>query len=63
MFSRMDNYYAMGHIVDKLEIIVEGGTFTEYPPDYLEQYHRDLFYAANIYLKMRETFPNNIVNS
>tara|TARA_B100001093_G_scaffold491837_1_gene532326 strand:+ start:1903 stop:3849 length:1947 start_codon:yes stop_codon:yes gene_type:complete len=58
MFSRMDNYYAMGHIVDKLEIIVEGGTFTEYPPDYLETFHRDLFYAANIYIKMRETFPN-----
>lgn len=58
MFSRMDNYYAMGHVVDKLEIIVEGGTFTEYPVDYLERYHRDLFYAANIYFDMRNKFPN-----
>ena len=58
MFSRMDNYYTMGHIVDKLEIIIEGGTYTEYPVDYLEIYHRDLFYAANVYFEMREQFPD-----
>lgn len=58
MFSRMDDYYAMGHINDKLEIIVEGGTYTEYPVEYLERYHRDLFYSANIYFELREKFPN-----
>ena len=49
MNARMATLYKNGHVVDKLEIIVEGGTFTEYPPDYLELYHRDIFYAANTF--------------
>lgn len=58
MLNRMDTYFSSGHVVDKLEIIVEGGTYTEYPVDYLERYHRDLFYAANIYFDLRRAFPN-----
>ena len=57
MFNRLDTYYSNGHVPDKLEIIIEGGTFTEYPPDYLNEYMRDLFYAANIYFDLREAFP------
>lgn len=49
MNARMTTLYKNGHVVDKLEIIVEGGTFTEYPPEYLEVYHRDIFYAANTF--------------
>ena len=58
MLNRMDTYFSNGHPVDKLEIIVEGGTYTEYPVDYLEIYHRDLFYSANIYFELRKAFPN-----
>ena len=58
MLNRLDTYYSNGHVPDKVEIIVEGGTYTEYPPDYLERYHRDLFYAANIYFDLREAFPD-----
>lgn len=58
MFNRMDTYFTNGHVIDKLEIIVEGGTYTEYPVDYLERYHRDIFYSANIYFAMRELYPN-----
>ena len=57
MLNRLDTYYSNGLVPDKIEIIVEGGTFTEYPVDYLERYHRDLFYAANIYFDLREAFP------
>tara|TARA_B100000214_G_C23968616_1_gene628972 strand:+ start:684 stop:2450 length:1767 start_codon:yes stop_codon:yes gene_type:complete len=57
MINRMDTYYSNGLIVDKLEIIVEGGTFTEYPVEYLERYHRDIFYAANIYFDLRRLYP------
>ena len=49
MNNRMDTLFMNGHEIDKLDIILEGGTYTEYPPDYLEEYHRDLFYAANTY--------------
>ena len=58
MLNRMDTYFSNGHVVDKLEIIVEGGTYTEYPVDYLQRYHRDLFYAANIYFDLRRLYAN-----
>lgn len=65
MLNRLDTYYSNGHVPDKLEIIVEGGTYTEYPPEYLKRYHRDLFYSANIYFELREAFPqyDNIGNN
>lgn len=56
MISRLDTLMLNGHVIDKLEIIVEGGTFTEYPAEYLEIYHRDLFYAANIYFDLKAIF-------
>ena len=32
-----------------MEFILEGGTFTEYPYDYLEEFFTDFIYACNIY--------------
>ena len=58
MLNRLDTYYSNGHVPDKIEIIVEGGTYTEYPVEYLKRYHRDLFYSANIYFELRKAFPN-----
>ena len=58
MINRLDTYFSNGHVIDKLEIIIEGGTYTEYPIGYLERYHRDLFYAANIYFDLRKIYPN-----
>lgn len=58
MFDRLDGYFANGHTIDKLELIVEGGTYTEFPVPYLERYHRDLIYAANIYFEVRKIYPN-----
>ena len=49
MNSRLNTLMKNGHEIDKLEIILEGGTYTEYPEDYLEEFHRDIFYAANTY--------------
>jgi len=58
MLSRLDTYFSNGHVIDKLEIIIEGGTYTEYPVAYLERFHRDIFYIANIYFDLRKTFVN-----
>jgi len=49
MLSRLNTLYLNGHEIDKLEIILEGGTYTEYPHEYLEEFHRDIFYIANTY--------------
>lgn len=38
-----------GQEIDKLEFIIEGGTYTEYPPAYLEEFHRDFIYCVNTY--------------
>lgn len=54
--SRLDTLYVNGHITDKLEFILEGGTYTEYPADYLEWFHIQLFYAANIYTVLKKLF-------
>ena len=40
-----------GHHIDKIEILVLGGTWSSYPLDYRETFARDLFFAANTFLK------------
>ena len=55
MISRLDVLFMNGHEIDKLEIILEGGTYTEYPPDYLELFHRDIFFVANTYFEKTQT--------
>jgi len=47
--DRARQYHVNGHYVDKIEIIVLGGTWTEYPRDYQKHYIRDIFYAANTF--------------
>ena len=47
--NRLDTLIVHGHPIDKLEYIIEGGTYTEFPPDYLEEFNRDLYYVANTY--------------
>ena len=49
MNERMKTLVINGHDISKLEIIIEGGTYTEYPIEYLEEYHRDLIYSANTF--------------
>lgn len=52
-WDRCNSYNRMGHVVDKIEVIVLGGTISSYPKLYLEDYFRDMFYAAN-------TYPNHL---
>ena len=49
MNSRISSLINMGHIPDKLEIIVLGGTWSEYPRNYQDSFITDLYYAANSY--------------
>jgi ELP3 family radical SAM enzyme/protein acetyltransferase len=39
----------MGHQVDKIELIVLGGTWSEYPKEYQEEFITSLYYSANTY--------------
>jgi len=38
-----------GHNLDKIELLVLGGTWNSYPKDYRESFVRDLYYAANTF--------------
>ncbi|RNF27587.1 acetyltransferase-like protein [Trypanosoma conorhini] len=38
-----------GHVVDKIELIILGGTFSFYPKKYAEEFMAGCFYAANTY--------------
>lgn len=55
MHDRMNTLYNIGHDVDKLEVIVLGGTWTSYPLPYREQFIRDIYYAANSYFDKDHT--------
>ena len=49
MNSRISSLIRMGHEVDKIELIVLGGTWSEYPKEYQEEFITSLYYSANIY--------------
>ncbi len=43
-----------GHPVDKIELLVLGGTWSSYPTAYQEEFVRDLFYAANTFYQRQK---------
>ena len=47
--DRCLSLYDNGHPIDKIELLVLGGTWDSYPIDYRENFIRDLFYAANTF--------------
>ena len=57
MNSRLSTLIRMGHIPDKLEIIVLGGTWSEYPRDYQDRFITELYYSANIYFDSEPKRP------
>jgi ELP3 family radical SAM enzyme/protein acetyltransferase len=58
MNSRISSLINMGHIPDKLEIIVLGGTWSEYPRNYQDRFITDLYYAANSYFDSEQKKHN-----
>lgn len=49
MNNNLDRLSENGHEVDKLELNLEGGTFSEFPEDYIRDFHRLAYYAANVW--------------
>jgi hypothetical protein len=43
-----------GHVLDKFEVLVLGGTWSSYPLEYREAFVRDLYFAANCRLFLPE---------
>lgn len=49
MNDRMNQLFLTGHPIDKLEVLVLGGTLASYPHAYVEEFVRDIYYAANVF--------------
>jgi ELP3 family radical SAM enzyme/protein acetyltransferase len=53
---RLIQLESMGHIIDKMEFIVLGGTFHSYDPIYRNEFIHKLYYACNIFQDFSVTF-------
>ena len=49
MNDRLSTLEKIGHPLDKLEVLVLGGTWDSYPEEYREEFIRDIFYASNTF--------------
>jgi ELP3 family radical SAM enzyme/protein acetyltransferase len=49
--NRITAYRVNGHPIDKFEVLILGGTIHSYPKDYLEDFMRDIYFAANTCLE------------
>ena len=49
VYDRAATLARQGHKIDKIEIIVLGGTWSNYPWEYQQQFCRDIFFAANTF--------------
>jgi histone acetyltransferase (RNA polymerase elongator complex component) len=54
MHDRMNTLYMIGNDIYKLEVNVLGGTFSSYPKLYIEEFVRDIYYAANSFWTPKE---------
>ena len=52
MNARLSTLKEMGHALDKLEIIVLGGTWSEYPEQYRDDFITKLYYSANVFINI-----------
>lgn len=58
IISRLSALEMNGHPINKLEIIVIGGTFDYYEKEYQESFIKEIFRAANEYKKEKDLFKD-----
>ena len=49
LYDRLSSYMSNGHDIDKLEIIVLGGTWSSYEYEYQKEFVTKVYYAANTF--------------
>ena len=50
IFDRGLQILQQGHPVDKIEVILQGGTFSSYPTEYLLEFIRDIYWSFNVFM-------------
>lgn len=61
MDERITTLFLCGHDIDKLEVLVLGGTWDSYEPEYQEWFITRLYYAANTFFDDKINSDNNTV--
>lgn len=67
IFDRGLQYLQQGHPVDKIEVIIQGGTINSYEPEYLLEFVRDIYWSFNVFMdyvfydKLGANFLTNFV--
>ena len=49
MWDRATTLSNMGHPIDKIEVLILGGTWDHYPLEYREEFIRDIYYSMNVF--------------
>ena len=52
VFNRLEQYVVLGHSIDKIELIIMGGTFPSFPKKYQDQFVTYAFKAMNDFSKL-----------
>jgi len=52
VFNRLEQYLLLGHVIDKVELIIMGGTFPSLPQSYQEEFTWGAFKAMNDFSKL-----------
>ncbi len=60
VFNRLEQYILLGHTIDKVELIIMGGTFPAMPKDYQEEFVIGCFKAMNDFSDL--FFENGTLN-
>ena len=55
IYSRLTSYSINGHIPDKLEIIVLGGTWSSFPMEYRKNFINEVYYGVNTFYDDKKT--------
>lgn len=52
VMNRLEQFIVTGHVPDKVELILQGGTFPSFPKDYQDKVIKDCFQALNDFSKL-----------
>jgi len=62
VFSRLKQYYDVGHVPSKIELIIMGGTFLSYEDDYKQEFITRCFQALNEFPHKQENKRPSLEN-
>ena len=52
--ARVRTLFDLGHNIDKIELLVLGGTWCSYPKQYQDKFITELYYAANVFFDIEK---------